>query len=68
MASFIDELNKDHDIAIITRESAEAAVVMSLYDYNSLTETLYLFSTPANARALTEGIDECESMIEAKKS
>lgn len=68
MAGIIDEVNKDHDIAIITRESAEPAVVMSLEDYNALTETLYLFSTPANARALTDGIEECEAMIEAKKS
>lgn len=41
---------------------------MSLEDYNSLTETLYLFSTSDNARALMDGIDECETMIKAKKS
>ena len=68
MAGIIDEINKDHDIAIITRESADPAVLMSLEDYNSLTETLYLFSTPANARALMDGIEECEVMIETKKS
>ena len=67
MAGIIDEINNDHDIAIITRESAEPAVIMALEDYNSLTETLHLFSTSANARALTEGIEECESMIEDKK-
>jgi len=67
MAGIFDEINKNHDIAVITRESAEPAIVMSLEDYNSWTETLYLFSTLTNARALIDGIDECESMIEAKK-
>jgi len=68
MAGIIDEVNEAHDIAIITRESANPAVLMSLEDYNSITETLYLFSTPANAKALIKGIDECEAMIEDKKS
>lgn len=68
MAGVIDEVNNNHDIAVITRESSDPAVVMSLEDYNALIETLYLFSTPANARALLDGIDECEAMINAKKS
>jgi antitoxin YefM len=68
MAGVIDEVNNNHDIAVITRESSDPAIVMSLEDYNSLIETLYLFSTPANARALIDGIDECEAMIDAKKS
>ncbi len=68
MAGVIDEVNNNHDIAVITRESSDPAVVMSLEDYNALIETLYLFSTPANARALLDGIDECEAMIDAKKS
>jgi antitoxin YefM len=67
MAGIIDEVNQAHDIAIITRERAEPAIVMSLQDYNALTETLHLFSTPANAQALLTGIDECEAMIAAKK-
>ena len=68
MAGIIDEVNASHDIAIITRESSDPAVVMSLEDYNSMIETMYLFSTPANAKALMESIDECEAMIENKKS
>jgi antitoxin YefM len=68
MANIIDDINEAHDIAIITRESANPAVLMSLDDYNSITETLHLFSTPANARELMSGIDECEAMIEAKKA
>ncbi|HXH55591.1 MAG TPA: type II toxin-antitoxin system Phd/YefM family antitoxin [Gammaproteobacteria bacterium] len=68
MAGIIDEVNASHDIAIITRESSDPAVVMSLEDYNSMIETMHLFSTPKNAKALMEGINECEAMIENKKS
>ena len=46
MAGVIDEINNNHDIAVITREGSDPAVVMSLEDYNALIETLYLFSTP----------------------
>ena len=67
IAGIIDDINEAHDIAIITRESANPAVLMSLEDFNSITETLYLFSTPANTRALMDGIDECEAMIKAKQ-
>lgn len=66
MARIIDEVNEGHDIAIITRESSNPAVLMSLEDYNAIIETLYLFSTPANAKALMSGIEECEVMIAAK--
>ena len=68
MAGIIDEVNASHDIAIIIHESSDPAVVMSLEDYNSMIETVYLLSTPANAKALLESIDECEAMIENKKS
>jgi antitoxin YefM len=52
----LDKVAEDHVATIIKRRDAEDAVVMSLSDYNALQETMYLLSTPANARHLMESI------------
>lgn len=52
----LDRVAEDHVATLIKRRDAEDAVVMSLSDYNSLQETMYLLSTPANARHLMESI------------
>lgn len=52
----LDQVVDDHVATIIKRRDAEDAVVMSLSDYNALHETMYLLSTPANARHLMESI------------
>lgn len=41
---------------MITRRHSEDAVVMSLDDYNSLMETVYLLRSPANAEHLNKSI------------
>ena len=48
----LDRVANDRDITLITRRNGEDAVVMSLDTYNSLTETLHLLKTPANAAHL----------------
>ncbi|MDQ3525853.1 MAG: type II toxin-antitoxin system prevent-host-death family antitoxin [Chloroflexota bacterium] len=52
----LDKVAEDHVATLIKRRDAEDAVVMSLSDYNALQETMYLLSTPANARHLMESI------------
>ena len=52
----LDRVAEDHVATLIKRRDAEDAVVMSLSDYNSLQETMYLLSTPANAKHLMESI------------
>ena len=52
----LDQVVEDHVATIIKRRDAEDAVVMSLSDYNALQETMYLLSTPANAKHLMESI------------
>ena len=54
------ELSEDHDGIIITRKRDQAVVMLSLEDYESLRETAYLLRSPANARRLSEGIEELE--------
>ncbi len=52
----LDQVAEDHVATLIKRRDAEDAVVMSLSDYNALQETLYLLSTPANAKHLMQSI------------
>lgn len=57
LKSILDGVVQDADVTIISRRDAEGdAVVMSLDTYNSLMETLYLTSHPANAAALARAI------------
>ena len=52
----LDAVVEDHEVTLIKRRGAEDAVIMSLSDYNSLLETVYLLSTPANAKHLMKSI------------
>ncbi|NNM80644.1 MAG: type II toxin-antitoxin system prevent-host-death family antitoxin [Gallionella sp.] len=57
LKSVLDGVVQDADVTIISRRDAEGdAVVMSLDSYNSMMETLYLTSNPANAAALARSI------------
>ena len=47
---------QDHDPVIITRQKHPSVVVMSLEDYNALTETAYLLQSPKNAERLNEAV------------
>lgn len=59
LKSVLDGVVQDADVTIISRRDAEGdAVVMSLEHYNSMLETLYLMSTPANAAALARAIEQ----------
>ena len=52
LASTMDRVCNDHEVLIITRNSDQAVVMLSLEDYNALEETAYLLRTPANAKRL----------------
>ena len=59
LKSVLDSVVQDADVTIISRRDAEGdAVVMSLDSYNSIMETLYLTSNPANAAALARAIGQ----------
>ena len=57
---FLNMVTDDHETVIINRGDKKAAVVMSLDEYNSLTETNYLFSTEANRKHLLESIQQAK--------
>jgi antitoxin YefM len=54
----IDEVVDDADVTVISRRDAPDAVIMSLDTYNSMMETAYLLSSPANAAHLAESIED----------
>jgi antitoxin YefM len=61
LASTMNRVCDNHEPIIITRNSEQAVVMISLEDYNALEETAYLLRNPANARRLLESIAELES-------
>jgi antitoxin YefM len=56
LKTVMDNVCKDHTPTIVSRVSGEHVVMMSLADFNSMTETMYLLSSPANANHLMESI------------
>ncbi len=61
LADTMDRVCEDHEPIIITRNSQQAVVMMSLDDFNALEETSYLLRSPKNARRLLESIASLES-------
>ena len=49
---------RDGNYTLITRSDNKDAVVMSLKDFNSIMETLYLISNPVNAAHLLTSIEQ----------
>ena len=61
LAATMDSVVNRRDIVIITRQKAAPVVMMSLEDFNSMQETMYLLGNPANAEHLRKGIADIES-------
>ncbi len=60
MKAKLDQVNNDHDVMVINRGEGRNVVVLSLDEYNALTETAYLVSTTANRQRLHEALDRFE--------
>jgi antitoxin YefM len=52
----MDRVVDDHEQVIVTRQKAEAVVMIALSDWNAIEETLHLLSTRANLEALRDSI------------
>lgn len=61
LAENLNAVNDDNDIVVVSRSKGKNVVVMSLEEYNSIMETLYLSSTKANRKRLNEALDEMNS-------
>lgn len=61
LKAVMDDVCTDHSPTVITRQSGEAVVILSLADFNSIEETLYLLGSPKNASRLLESLDQLKA-------
>lgn len=61
LKNVMDEACRNHEPVLITRRKGESVVLLSLEDYESLMESEYLLSSPANAARLMQSLEEARS-------
>ena len=66
-ASTIDRVVENHTPIIITRQKKESVVIISLEDFNSYQETIYLMQSQNNAKRLNKSILELENGLGFEK-
>lgn len=58
LSEIMNKVVDDRAPVLITRQSGEPVVMMSLQDFNALEETAYLMRSPKNAKRLIESIEQ----------
>lgn len=61
LKAVMDDVCTDHSPTVITRQSGEAVVMLSLADFNSIEETLYLLCSRNNTNRLLESIEQLKA-------
>jgi antitoxin YefM len=61
LEQLIEQVIADAEPTIVVTESGQRAVFLSLDEYNSWKETLYLLSNPSNAKRLRASIAEAQA-------
>ncbi len=57
----MDNVCRNHEPTVITRQRGDHVVMLSLEDFNSMQETIYLLSSPKNAQRLYESIAQIKA-------
>ena len=61
LSKTMDRVCEDHAPVIITRQRDAAVVMLSLEDYQALSETAYLLRSRSNARRLLSAVEQLAS-------
>jgi antitoxin YefM len=61
LKTVMDDVCKDHTPTVVTRVNGEHVVMLSLDDFNSMEETMYLLGSANNARHLMESIAQLKA-------
>lgn len=61
LKALMDRVVADRTEVVVTRRKAEPVVVVSMSEWNAISETLHLLSTPRNAERLISAIRQLES-------
>lgn len=61
LKTVMDDVCNDHTPTVITRVNGEHVVMLSLADFNSMEESMYLLRSPKNAKRLMESVAQLKS-------
>ncbi|MEO7505303.1 MAG: type II toxin-antitoxin system prevent-host-death family antitoxin [Sphingomicrobium sp.] len=61
LKELMDRVVEDMTQIVITRQKADAVVMVSLDDWNAISETLHLLSSPKNAERLHASIRQLDA-------
>jgi len=67
LSGVMEQVCQDHVPVVITRQKQSSVVIISLEDYNSINETLYLMKSPKNAERLNQAVDDLANNKNFKK-
>jgi antitoxin YefM len=60
LGAVLDRVVDDRAPVIVTRQTGDAVVLVSLADWNAVEASLHLLSTPANAERLRQAMQELD--------
>ena len=61
LKSFLDKVYDSHKPLIITRKNNENIVLLSIDDYNSFMETIYLLSNTSNSKRILSSLENARN-------
>jgi len=61
LKSFLDKVYDNHEPLIITRKNNENIVLLSIDDYNSFMETIYLLSNTSHSKRILNSLENARN-------